>query len=259
MKSLLRRVLPLLSVLFLVSTAHADETAPGATRIYAAASLTTVINEASQQWRKAGHPLPLTVYAASSTLAKQIEAGAPAEVFASADRSWMDYVAKTGKLQADTRRDLLGNALVLIAPKGRAPAGIRLEAGFDLPGSFKGRLCTGEPGVVPVGIYAQEALTTMGWWAALKPRIVGTDDVRTALAFVERGECPLGIVYATDAAISERVEVVATFPASSHRPVVYPFALLKGATPEAEAFFAYLLSPDAVPLFERHGFTRLAP
>ncbi|WP_028081112.1 molybdate ABC transporter substrate-binding protein [Solimonas soli] len=252
---MLRGLWPLLGALLLISAAHAA----GPARIYAAASLTTAINDAAQQWQKAGHAAPLTVYAASSTLAKQIEAGAPADLFASADLSWMDYVEKAGALRPGTRRNLLGNALVLIAPKGRAPAGIRLEAGFDLPGAFEGRLCTGEPGVVPAGIYAQEALTTLGWWEALKPRIVGTDDVRTALAFVERAECPLGIVYATDAAISDRVEIVATFPEGSHKPVVYPFALLKDASPESAAFYAFLQSPAMAATFSRYGFTPLKP
>ncbi|MFT4045066.1 MAG: molybdate ABC transporter substrate-binding protein [Solimonas sp.] len=253
MKAVLRLPTLLLAALLALS-AHADPA-----RIYAAASLTTAIDDAGRQWQKAGHALPVSVYAASSTLARQIEAGAPADVFGSADLAWMDYVEKAGRLEPGTRRNLLGNALVLIAPKGKAPGGIRLEAGFDLPGAFKGRLCTGEPGVVPVGIYAQEALTTLGWWDALKPRIVGTDDVRTALAFVERAECPLGIVYATDAAISDKVEIVATFPESSHKPVVYPFALLKEAPPEAQAFFDFLQSPAMAATFSRYGFTRLKP
>ncbi len=107
-----------------------------------------------------------------------------------------------------------------------------MKPGFDLAGAFSGKLCTGEPGVVPVGIYAKQSLENLGWWQSLQGRIVGTDDVRTALAFVERGECPLGIVYATDAAISDKVEVLASFPESTHTPIVYPFALVKGRTRE---------------------------
>lgn len=254
MKKILRLSLFLFAPLLAMSAHAADPT-----RIYAAASLTTAITDAAARWQKAGHPAPTTVFAASSTLAKQIEAGAPADIFASADLSWMDYVEKAGRLQAGSRANLLGNALVLIAPTGEAPTGIHLEKGFDLPGAFKGRLCTGEPGVVPVGIYAQEALTKLGWWTALQPRIVGADDVRSALAFVERGECPLGIVYATDAAISAKVEVVGIFPENSHAPVIYPFALIKGASPDAQAFFAYLKSSAVTDIFERNGFTQLKP
>jgi molybdate transport system substrate-binding protein len=252
MKRLLR-----LSVLLSAAMLAFAASAADAARIYAAASLTTAITEAAARWQKIGHPAPITVFAASSTLAKQIEAGAPADLFASADLSWMDEVEKAGRVQAGSRVNLLGNALVLIAPKGEAPKGVRLASGFDLPAAFKGRLCTGEPGVVPVGSYAKEALTKLGWWSALQPRIVGTDDVRTALAFVERGECPLGIVYATDAVISDKVEVVATFPEDSHAPVIYPFALIAGATPEAQAFCDYLKSPAVADIFERNGFTRL--
>lgn len=255
-KALVKKLVRLLTLLVLASLAW-SAAAAAPVRIYAAASLTTALGEAAARWRQAGHAAPTTVFAASSTLAKQIEAGAPADIYASADISWMDYVEKAGRLRAGSRTNLLGNTLVLIAPRGRAPQGLRLEAGFDLPGAFKGRLCTGEPGVVPVGIYAKEALGALGWWNALAPRIVGTDDVRTALAFVERGECPLGIVYATDAAISDKVEVVATFPAASHPPIVYPFALLKGASPEARAFYAFLGSPGAKATFERYGFTVL--
>ncbi|NKF21196.1 molybdate ABC transporter substrate-binding protein [Solimonas marina] len=226
-----------------------------AVRIYAAASLTTALTAISSQWQTAGHAQPTTVFASSSTLAKQIEAGAPADIYASADLAWMDDVEKHGVLKPGTREDLLGNALVLIAPKGHAPAGIALKAGGNLPQAFSGKLCTGEPSHVPAGIYAKQALTHLGWWNVLQPRIVGADDVRAALAFVERGECPLGIVYATDAAISDKVEVVATFPESSHPPIVYPFALLKGASPEAAAFLAYLKTPAAAKIFERYGFT----
>jgi molybdate transport system substrate-binding protein len=135
---------------------------------------------------------------------------------------------------------------------------VQTVRGFDLAGAFDGKLCTGEPGVVPVGIYARDALTNLGWWDALKSRVVGTDDVRTALAFVERGECPLGIVYATDAKISQKVEVLATFPPSTHKPIVYPFAAVEGARPEAQAFLRFVqTSPRARAIFEKYGFTVL--
>lgn len=226
-------------------------------RVFAAASLTNALNDIGAEWVKAGHPKPSLAYAASSALAKQIEAGAPADVFASADLTWMDYLDKRGRIQAGTRSSLLGNTLVMIVPTGkRFP--VRTTRDFDLAGAFDGKLCTGEPGVVPVGIYARDALQNLGWWDALKGRVVGTDDVRTALAFVERGECPLGIVYATDAKISRKVEVLATFPPSTHKPIVYPFAAVEGARPEAQAFLRFVqTSPPARAIFEKHGFTVL--
>ena len=222
-------------------------------RVFAAASLTNALEELATQWQAAGHPRPVLAFGASSALAKQVEAGAPADVFASADRKWMDYVGKTGRLAPDSRVDLLGNTLVLIAPRGRAFKA-RMHKDFNLAGAFKGKLCTGEPGVVPVGIYAREALESLGWWAPLQGRIVGTDDVRTALAFVERGECGAGIVYATDARITQKVQVVGSFPASSHAPIVYPFAATRDARPQTGAFLAFLRSPAAAKVFRRHGF-----
>jgi molybdate transport system substrate-binding protein len=227
-------------------------------RVYAAASLSNALTDIAAQWQKAGHPPPSLVFGASSTLAKQIEAGAPADLFASADLSWMDYLDARDRITADSRVNLLGNDLVLIAPKGqRFP--VTMAAGFDLSAAFSGKLCTGEPGVVPVGIYAQQSLETFSWWAALAGRIVGTDDVRTALVFVERGECAAGIVYATDAAISDKVEVLARFPPGSHKPIVYPFAIVRDARPAANAFLDYLKSsPDAAAVFARYGF-RLSP
>jgi molybdate transport system substrate-binding protein len=223
-------------------------------RVYAAASLTVALTEIAALWERAGHPAPVLVFAGSATLARQIEAGAPADLYVSADTAWMDRLAATGRIDLPTRVDLLGNALVLIAPRG---AGFKAELrpGTPLAQAFGGRLCTGEPGVVPVGTYAREALTWLGAWQALEPRLVGTEDVRAALAFVERGHCAAGIVYATDARSSTRVDIVATFPAASHRPIVCPAALLRGATPEGRAFFDYLAeSAEARAVFERLGF-----
>jgi len=232
---------------------HAED----AVRVYAAASLTNAMGDIAAAWQKDGHPKATLVFAASSALAKQIENGAPADVFGSADRKWMDYLAQRKKIDAATRVELLGNELVLIVPKGKAFP-VTVDKGFDLPGAYKGKLCTGEPDVVPVGTYAKQALTSLGWWSALSPRVVGTDDVRTALAFVERGECPLGIVYATDAAISTKVEIVGRFPPGSHDPIVYPFALVGGAGSQAGAFLEYLKSDAAQAIFRQHGFTTAA-
>jgi molybdate transport system substrate-binding protein len=185
-----------------------------------------------------------------------VEAGAPADLFASADLKWMDYLEQRGRIDGATRVRLLGNTLVLIAPKDKR-FNATLQPGFPIADAFVGKLCTGEPGVVPVGIYAKQALEKLGWWPSLQGRLVGTDDVRTALAFVERGECGAGIVYATDARISGAVVTVATFPARTHAPIVYPFALTKNARPEAAAFLRYLRTPQAAAIFRRHGFTVL--
>ncbi|MDR0181866.1 molybdate ABC transporter substrate-binding protein [Lysobacter arvi] len=224
-------------------------------RVFAAASLTNALTDIAAEWAKAGHAKPSLAFAASSALARQIEAGAPADVFASADLTWMDYLDQRGKLQPGTRANVVGNSLVIIAPKGR-PVPLRMQRGFDLAGAFDGKLCTGEPGVVPVGTYAREALQHFGWWNALRGRVVGTDDVRTALAFVERGECPLGIVYATDARISRKVDVLATFPAAAHTPVVYPIAAVRGARPETAAFLRFVThSKTAAAIFAKYGFT----
>lgn len=248
---------PLLALLLLAfaPAAHAAEPV----RVFAAASLTGVLTEVATLWTQAGHPAPSLAFGGSSGLARQVEAGAPADLFVSADMQWMDHVAARGRIVPASRAEWLGNSLVLVVPQGRRFR-VELRRGFDLPGAFTGKLCTGEPGVVPVGIYAQQALRHFGWWPALQGRIVGTEDVRTALAFVARGECPLGIVYATDAVGTAGVEVLATFPAASHTRITYSFALLKGARPGAAAFLRFLReSPAAAAVFQRHGFRRLAP
>jgi molybdate transport system substrate-binding protein len=234
--------------------AHAgDGVREAPVRVFAAASLTNALDDIAAQWQRAGHPRPSLAYGASSALAKQVEAGAPADVFASADLKWMDYLDQRGRIDHASRINLLGNALVLIAPKGKRFTA-RMQPGFAIADAFNGKLCTGEPGVVPAGIYAKQSLENLGWWSQLHRRIVGTDDVRTALAFVERGECAAGIVYATDARISDKVEVIATFPAGTHAPIVYPFALVANARPQARAFLRYLQTPQAAAIFQRHGF-----
>ncbi len=229
----------------------------GEATVYAAASLTNALKDLVTAWQAAHKDDTLkTSFAASSTLARQIEAGAPAEIFASADVKWMDYLAERNLIDKASRRQLLGNALVLIAPAAE-PATVAMEKG-RVP-DFKGRLCMGEPASVPAGIYGKQALTNLGWWTALSTRVVGTEDVRSALAFVERGECPLGIVYETDAKVSDKVMIAGRFSAGSHDPVVYPFALLPGAGETAKRFFAWLQTADAEAVFVRYGFTVLKP
>ncbi|MGI9245226.1 MAG: molybdate ABC transporter substrate-binding protein [Steroidobacteraceae bacterium] len=230
----------------------AAETVPP--RVYAAASLAESLDEVAARWQQLGHVRPLLVFGGSGALARQLQAGAPADVFVAADVEWMDRVAAAGRLQPGSRVDLLGNSLVLVAPRG-APVHVELRRGFDLAAAFKGRLCLGEPNSVPAGRYGREALAALGLWDSVEARVVPTEDVRATLAFVERGACALGIVYASDALEHRDATVVARFDAASHRAIVYPAALLSGATPEARAFFAFLRGPAARRAFERHGFS----
>ena len=249
--SLLLRLF-LVTLLAMTSRVHAE-----AINLYAAASLTDVLTELSDAYQKQHLDFAIKKsFAGSSTLAKQIENGAPADIFISADKDWADYVQKRGLLNDQTRKKLLTNELVLIAPSD-SKVRISLDPAFNLSTSFDGRLCTGDPASVPVGKYAKQALTHYNWWAKIETRIVGTEDVRTALAFVERGECSLGIVYKTDAQLSKKVKVVATFPAASHTPIEYPGALTKNAGAESKTFWAFLQSDEANAVFVRYGFSPL--
>ena len=225
--------------------------------VMAAASLTDAMKDLGAQWAAKGHPAPRLVFGASSALARQIEQGAPAAIFASADEPWADYVEHRGLLAPGTRQSVLGNSLVLIAPADQ-PGPIDIAPGIDLLARLgpTGRIATGDPASVPVGIYAEAALKSLGLWDQVSPRLARADNVRAALLLVERGEAPLGIVYATDAAASKGVRVVGTFPESSHPPVSYPFALVQNNdTPDARALFAFLTGPDAAPVYRRLGFT----
>jgi molybdate transport system substrate-binding protein len=189
-------------------------------------------------------------------LARQIEQGAPANVFASADERWMDYLADKNLIATDTRKDLLGNDLVLVVSADK-PIHVTIDKSFDLMGLLgtNGRLATGDPAHVPVGIYAEQALKALGLWDSVSPRLARTEDVRAALLLVERGEAPAGIVYATDAAASKAVMIAGTLPADSHDPVSYPFAVTKsGDTPEARALLVFLTSAPARAVFAQRGF-----
>jgi molybdate transport system substrate-binding protein len=224
--------------------------------VFAAASLTDAMQDVSAAWVQAGHaPLRLS-FGSSSTLARQIEQGAPANLFASADQRWMDYLAQRNLIAPDTRRDLLGNRLVLIVPRDRART-MQIGPNLDLAALLgpDGRLATGDPAHVPVGLYAKQALTKLGLWAQVEPRLARAEDVRAALLLVERGEAPAGIVYATDAAASTKVAVVGTFPEDTHEPITYPFAVVRdGDTPQARALMAFLAGPEARAIFARRGF-----
>ncbi len=225
--------------------------------VFAAASLTEAMQDVGALWEARGEPRPRFNFAASSTLARQIDQGASAGIFASADHSWMDWVQARGLIAADTRRIVLGNRLVLIAPTGQVPA-VSIGPGMDLAALLgpNGRLATGDPASVPAGMYARIALTRLGIWAAIEPRLARAESVRAALLLVERGEAPLGIVYATDAAVARGVAVAAVFPADLTGPIAYPFAVTRaGDTPAARRFLAFLATPAAQDVFARRGFT----
>ena len=227
--------------------------------VMAAASLTDAMRELGAAWAARGHPAPRFVFAASSALARQIEQGAPASIFASADEPWADYLEQRNLLVPGTRSSPLGNVLVLIAPADQ-PGNVALAPGVDLLARLgpSGRIATGDPASVPVGKYAQAALTSLGIWDQVAPRLARAENVRAALLLVERGEAPLGIVYATDASASRGVRIVGIFPAGTHPPITYPFALLRGGdTPEARALLAFLTGPEAAPAYRRLGFAIL--
>jgi molybdate transport system substrate-binding protein len=224
--------------------------------IFAAASLTDALKDIAPLWGARGGTRLRFNFAASSTLARQIDQGAPANLFASADQQWMDWAQSRDLIARDTRRTLLGNTLVLVMPKDQVRP-IRLDRTTDLLSLLggDGRMAIGDPSNVPAGLYAKQALTYLGLWAALQPRLASSDTVRSALLLVERGEAPLGIVYATDAAIAPGVAIAGTFPAGSHEKVTYPFAVPRaGDTREARAFLDYLSGPDALAVFARRGF-----
>ncbi len=228
----------------------------------AAASLTDAMRALGKAWAAKGNAAPRLVFAASSVLARQIEQGAPADIFASADEPWMDYLQQRDLLAPGSRTSPLGNRLVLIAPidrqPGDQPGDIALTPGFDLLARLgpQGRIATGDPASVPVGKYAQAALTSLGVWDKAAPRLARADNVRSALLLVERGEAPLGIVYATDAAASRGVRIVGTFPEDTHPSISYPFALTRqGDRPEARALFAFLTGAEAAPAYRTLGFS----
>jgi molybdate transport system substrate-binding protein len=227
--------------------------------VFAAASLQTALNAIGAQWQTETGKRVTFSFAASSALARQIDQGAPADLFASADLDWMDWAAQRNLVKPDTRRSLLGNALVLIEPADLPPTNLPVAPGFPVATTLgEGRLATGNPQSVPVGRYAQAALSALGVWPAVSARIAGTDNVRAALALVARGEARFGIVYRTDARPEPKVRIVGTFPADSHPPIVYPVALTATSTnPDATAFLFYLSSPAAIRIFEAEGFAIL--
>jgi molybdate transport system substrate-binding protein len=223
--------------------------------VFGAASLTNALQDIDAAYTKRTGTAIAESFASSSTLARQIEAGAPAAVFISADTKWMDYLAKKDLIA--TQAVLLGNALALIAPADAPVSPHSIDSGFDWAKLLgpNGRLATGDPDHVPAGIYAKDALQHLGAWKSLEPRLARSEDVRGALTLVERGDAPLGIVYVTDARISTKVKIVGVFPAWSHAPIIYPAAIVKGAdTPPVENYYGFLRGAQARIIFARYGF-----
>ncbi|HEU5018777.1 MAG TPA: molybdate ABC transporter substrate-binding protein [Pseudolabrys sp.] len=227
--------------------------------VFAAASLRNALDEVDAAFTKTAGVKVIASFAASSALAKQIAQGAPADVYVSADTRWMDFLAKQRLIKPDTRVDLLGNSLVLIAPKSSKLDHVGIGKGFDiakLAGS--GRIAVADVTAVPAGRYAKAALHSLGGWQAAEPKLAQAENVRAALAFVARGETPLGIVYATDAKIEPSVKIVGVFPADSHPPIVYPVAATTQAKePAAARYLQFLRTPAAKAIFEKYGFTFL--
>lgn len=226
--------------------------------VFAAASMKNALDDINAAYFARTGIKVTASYAASSVLAKQMEQGAPADVFVSADTDWMDYAIGKRSINEPTRVNLLGNSIVLIAAKDSDLDNVKIEQGFDLAGlAGDGRIATGDVKSVPVGKYARAALEKLGSWAAAEPKFAMADSVRAALALVSRGEAPLGIVYATDARIDPGVRIVGTFPASSHPAIIYPVAATAMAKPEAAGYLAFLKTTASKTILEKYGFNFL--
>ena len=249
------RLFALLGLLFAVGQpVAAQETIT----VFAAASMKNALDDANAAFTKATGIKVTASYAASSALAKQIEAGAPADVFVSADLQWMDYAAQRNLLKADTRVNLLGNKLVLIAPLESKLDKVAIGEGFDIAKlAGDGRIAVADVRAVPAGLYAKAALEKLGSWAAAEPKLAMAENVRATLAFVARGETPVGIVYATDAKVEPKVKIVGIFPDGSHPPVIYPVAATATAKPDSTNYLTFLRSPEAKAIFEKYGFSFL--
>ena len=247
-----RRIWALALAAMIPLAAHA-----GDVTVFAAASLSDSLTAAGNAYAAEGRDMPALSFAASSTLARQIEASGGADIFISADRDWMDYLDRKSLLVPGSRRDLFGNRLVLIAPSTSAVK-LAIAPHFDLAHALGGgRLALADPGSVPSGKYAKAALTALGVWDSVAGKLAPAENVRVALAYVARGEAPLGIVYTTDAYAEPKVRIVDSFPQATHPPIVYPAALVKGATPAARTFLAFLESEKAAAIFRKAGFSVL--
>jgi molybdate transport system substrate-binding protein len=244
----------IVALLALASGIPARAAESGTVAVFAAASLTDVLQRIGKAYEAAGNGKVVFNFAASSALARQIEASGGADIFISADADWMDHLDKHHLIVRSTRIDLLGNRLVLIAPKDSSVA-LTIAPRFPLARALGGgRLAIADPDSVPAGKYARAALTQLGVWNGIADRIVPAENVRVALTYVARGEAPLGIVYTTDAMAEPRVKIVGTFPANTHAPIVYPAALTRDARPGAAGFLRYLSGPQATAIFRAAAF-----
>jgi molybdate transport system substrate-binding protein len=248
-------LLACLATLFAISTVHAQDRS---VTVFAAASLRNALDDVNAAFTRAGGAKVIVSYAATSALVKQIEQGAPADVFLSADVRWMDYAIEHKLVAPDTRANLLGNRLALIAPKHSTLDNVAIGPGFDIAKlAGNGRIAVADVKAVPAGRYAKEALETLGAWAGVESKLAQAENVRAALAYVSRGEAPIGIVYTTDAKIDPGVKIVGLFPDGSHPAVTYPVAVTTGAKAEAMRYLALLRSAAAKAIFETYGFTFL--
>jgi molybdate transport system substrate-binding protein len=226
--------------------------------VFAAASMKNALDDVDDAFTKQTGIAVVASYDASSALMKQIEQGAPADVYISADQKWMDYGSQKQLIDDGTRVNLLGNRLVLIASSESKLSNVIIDSNLNLAGMAGGdRIATGDVRAVPVGIYAKAALQKLGLWDAVEPKLAMVGNVRAALVLVARGEAPLGIVYATDAKVEPAVKVIAAFPDDSHEPIVYPVAATRTAKPAAALYLAFLRSVAARAIFERYGFSVL--
>jgi molybdate transport system substrate-binding protein len=238
----------------LVFLAAAPELAAATVTVFAAASLKEALDENAKAYKSKTDDRIVVSYAASSALARQIEAGAPADLFISADRDWMDFLEQRRLIKSGTRQNLVGNRLVLIAPSG-SPASVTIGPGFPIAGLLgTGRLAMADPDTVPAGKYGKSALEALGVWKDVRAKVAAAENVRAALVLVSRGEAPFGVVYRTDAAADRRVRIVGTFPENAHPPIVYPAAVTVSGKPEADRFLEWLRGPEARAVFEKHGF-----
>jgi molybdate transport system substrate-binding protein len=226
--------------------------------VFAAASMKNALDEVDAAYTATTGVQVVVSYAASSTLAKQIEQGAPADAFVSADIDWMDYAIAKKTIDEPTRTNLLGNSIVLVAPGNSKISNVTIGPGFDLAKlAGDGKIATGDVKAVPVGKYAKAALEKLGAWQAAEPKFAMAENVRAALTLVARDEAALGIVYSTDARVEPGVKIVGTFPADSHPPIIYPVAATISAKPETAGYLAFLQSSAAKAIFEKYGFTFL--
>ncbi|UXS02436.1 molybdate ABC transporter substrate-binding protein [Agrobacterium tumefaciens] len=257
-RTFFRSVAAATSMVLAVSFGALPANAAEKVTVFAAASMKNALDAINGEWAKESGNQATVSYAASSALAKQIEAGAPADIFISADLAWMDYVADKKLIDTATRSNLLGNRIVLVAPADKAKP-VEIGQGFDLAGLVgDGRLAMGAVDSVPAGKYGKAALEKLGVWASVENKVAGAESVRAALLLVSRGEAPYGIVYQTDAAADPGVKIVGTFPEDSHPAIIYPVAVLSEAkSPAAKSYLEFLKSEKAKPFFEQQGFTVL--